>query len=266
MTRLMAVLNITPDSFSDGGLYLSPHSALTRARQLLSEGADILDIGGESTRPGASPVSAEEELRRVLPVVEALASESAVPLSIDTAKPEVAETCLRAGARIVNDVTGLTNPEMLRVAARHHASVVIMHMRGTPQTMRSLTGYDDLIADISSFLGAQARLARDHGIDDIILDPGIGFAKTAAQSFLILRRLPEFAALGYPVLIGASRKSFLGTLSSSADPEQRLEASVAAAVVAAMNGASIVRVHDVRETRKALEVVNAVHGAANQPQ
>jgi dihydropteroate synthase len=261
----MAVLNVTPDSFSDGGLYLSPDSALARARQLLHDGADILDIGGESTRPGAAPVSAEDELRRVLPVVEALASETAVPLSIDTGKPEVAEACLRAGARIVNDVTGLTNPEMLRVAARHHASVVIMHMRGTPQTMRSLTAYDDLVADIATFLSAQAALARDHGIDDIILDPGIGFAKTSAQSFLLLQRLPEFAALGYPVLIGASRKSFLGTLPSSADPAQRLEASVAAAVVAAMNGASILRVHDVRETRKALEVVQAVRTAASEP-
>jgi dihydropteroate synthase len=261
MTRIMAVLNVTPDSFSDGGCFFDPAAALAQARRLIEDGADLLDIGGESTRPGAGPVPAAEELRRVLPVVEALASETSIPISIDTAKPEVADACLRAGARVVNDVTGFTNPEMLRVAARHNASVVIMHMRGTPQTMRTLTTYGDVVAEVMSFLAGQARLARSHGIAEIIIDPGIGFAKTAAQSFLLLQRLRDFTSLGYPLLIGASRKSFLGTLPSSAGPAARLEASLAAAVVAVMNGASILRVHDVRETRRAIEVAAAIQNA-----
>lgn len=259
--KIMGVLNVTPDSFSDGGRFFHPEAALQQARHLMAEGADILDIGGESTRPGAVPVSAAEERRRVLPVIEALRSESAVRLSIDTMKPEVADAALGAGATLVNDVTGLRNSAMAAVAARHHAGVVIMHMRGTPETMRALTEYADVVAEVKAYLAAQAAAARAAGIDEIILDPGIGFAKTAAQSFTLLRRLGEFQDLGYPLLIGPSRKSFLASIQGLERPEDRLEGTLAATAIGVLHGASVVRVHDVAACRKAALVAAAIRSS-----
>jgi dihydropteroate synthase len=208
----MGIVNVTPDSFSDGGRFFDPERALAHAWELIGEGADMLDIGGESSRPGSDPVSIEEELRRVVPVVQALAGVCGVPLSIDTTKPEVAEECLRIGARIVNDIAGLSDPGMLRVTARHGAAAVIMHMRGTPKTMQSEPVYEDVIGEVNQFLAERVSAARAAGVRDISVDPGIGFGKTAAHNFEILRRLDEFQSLGCPVLVGPSRKSFLGSL------------------------------------------------------
>ncbi|MGJ5815175.1 dihydropteroate synthase [Paludibaculum fermentans] len=259
-TEIMGILNVTPDSFSDGGRFAHLEQAVEQAFRLVAEGASILDIGGESTRPGAEPVSEEEELHRVLPVIEALAGRVQARLSIDTYKPAVAEACLRAGAEMINDVTGLRDARMASVAAAHGAAVVIMHMRGTPATMNQETAYTDVVAEVKEFLGRQAAAARAIGVDEIILDPGIGFAKTASQSFELLRRLGELSDLGYPLLIGPSRKSFLATLPGMEQPGNRLEGTLAASVIGVMQGASIVRVHDVKECRKALAVADAVKG------
>lgn len=258
----MGILNVTPDSFSDGGRYSHLDRALEHAHRMVADGASILDIGGESTRPGATPVSAEEELDRVLPVIEALAGQTSARLSIDTYKPEVAEPCLRAGATMINDVTGLRDGRMAPLAAAHGAALVIMHMRGTPATMAGESSYQDVVAEVKDFLARQAAAARAIGVEEIILDPGIGFAKTAAHSFELLRRLPELAQLGYPVLIGPSRKSFLSTLPGMAAPQDRLEGTLAASVIGSLHGASIVRVHDVQPCRKALAVADAVKAPA----
>lgn len=257
-TLVMGIVNVTPDSFSDGGRYFDSGRALAHAWELIEQGADILDIGGESSRPGSDPVSIEEELRRLVPVVQALAGVCGVPLSIDTTKPEVAEECLRLGARIVNDIAGLRDPEMMRVTARHDAAAVIMHMRGTPKTMQSEPLYADLIAEVKQFLAERVSAARASGVRDIAVDPGIGFGKTAAHNFEILRRLDEFQSIGCPVLVGPSRKSFLGSLMGQQETGGRLEGTLAAAVISAMKGASVVRVHDVAACRRALQVADAV--------
>lgn len=254
----MGILNVTPDSFSDGGHYLDTSQALAHARMLIQNGADILDIGGESSRPGSDPVSVEEELRRVVPVVQSLARATCIPLSIDTTKPEVAEQCLCLGARIVNDIAGLRDPEMIRVTARHGASAVIMHMRGAPNTMQREPAYIDLVSEVKQFLVERVDAAKQAGVLDIAVDPGIGFGKTAAHNFEILRRLGEFQSLGCPVLIGPSRKSFLGSVKGQPDGGNRLEGTLAASVIAAMNGAAVVRVHDVAACRRALQVADAV--------
>ena len=257
----MGVLNVTPDSFSDGGRFQTCEAALHHAHRLITEGAAILDIGGESTRPGAEPVSAAEELCRVIPVLEALRRETTVRLSIDTMKPEVAESALRAGATLINDVTGFRDPAMMAVAARYNAGVIIMHMRGTPQTMRGLTDYVDVVAEVKEYLAAQAAAARAAGIAEIILDPGIGFAKTPAQSFTLVRRLGEFDELGYPILIGPSRKSFLSTVPGMERAEDRLEGTLAAVAIGVLNGASIIRAHDVAACWKVAMVAAAVRSA-----
>jgi dihydropteroate synthase len=258
----MGIVNVTPDSFSDGGRYLDPGDALAHALELIEAGADILDIGGESSRPGAESVPLEEELRRVLPLVRELAPITKIPLSIDTVKPAVAEACLDAGARIVNDITGLRDAEMLRVTARARAAAVVMHMRGEPRTMQQAPVYADVVAEVTEFLRDRLAAARAAGIEDVAIDPGIGFGKTAAHNFAILRRLEEFSALGAPVLFGPSRKSFLGSLPGSTvgrtEPAQRLEGTIAAVVIAAIKGASVVRVHDVAACRRALQVVEAM--------
>ena len=259
--RIMGVLNVTPDSFSDGGRFQTCEAALHHAHRLITEGAAILDIGGESTRPGAEPVSAAEELCRVIPVLEALRRETTVRLSIDTMKPEVAESALRAGATLINDVTGFRDPAMMAVAARYNAGVIIMHMRGTPQTMRGLTDYVDVVAEVKEYLAAQAAAARAAGIAEIILDPGIGFAKTPAQSFTLVRRLGEFDELGYPILIGPSRKSFLSTVPGMERAEDRLEGTLAAVAIGVLNGASIIRAHDVAACWKVAMVAAAVRSA-----
>ena len=257
----MGVLNVTPDSFSDGGRFWRAEDAVRQGVRMAEEGADILDVGGESSRPGSDPVSAEEELERVAPVLEALAREVDVRLSIDTYKPSVAEACLGLGATLVNDITGLDDPEMIRVTAEHGAGAVAMHMRGRPKTMQQDVAYDDVVAEVRVFLGERAARAREAGVAEVIVDPGIGFGKTAAHNFEILRRLDEIASLGFPLLVGPSRKSFLGSLPSALPASERLEGTLAAVAVSVMNGASIVRVHDVREAKRVVEVVDAIRRA-----
>jgi len=257
----MGVLNVTPDSFSDGGRFLRPEEALRQGARLAEEGADILDVGGESTRPGSDPVGAQEELERVAPVIEVLARTLDVRLSIDTYKPAVAKECLGLGATLVNDITGLEDPEMARVAAARRAGVVVMHMRGRPKTMQQDVSYEDVVAEVRDFLEERAARASAAGVEEVIVDPGIGFGKTAAHNFELLRRLDEIASLGLPLLVGPSRKSFLGSLPSALPAGERLEGTLAAVALASWNGASIVRVHDVRAAKRVLEVVDAVRGA-----
>jgi len=257
----MGVLNVTPDSFSDGGRYLRPEDAIERGVRMAEEGADIVDVGGESTRPGSDPVSEQEELDRVAPVVEALTGRIDARISIDTYKPRVAEACLRLGATLVNDVTGLAEGGMIRAVKERGAGVVIMHMRGEPKTMQQDVVYDDVVVEVRTLLGERAGRAREAGIEEVIVDPGIGFGKTAAHNFEILRRLGELVSLGYPVLVGPSRKSFLGSLPSKLPSAERLEGTLAAVAVSVLNGASIVRVHDVREAKRVVEVVDAVRSS-----
>jgi dihydropteroate synthase len=258
---VMGVVNVTPDSFSDGGVHLDPDTAAEAARRMLAEGAAIVDVGGESTRPGAEGVGLDEELRRVLPVLERL---EGVPVSIDTAKAEVARRALELGAELVNDVTALRgDPRMAEVVAGSGAYVCLMHMQGKPRTMQVEPAYDDVVADVAAFLEARLRFAVDAGIREelICIDPGIGFGKTVEQNFELVRRLPELAALGRPILIGFSRKSSLGrVLGDGAAKTGPLSASVAAAVAAYERGATILRVHDVREHVEALTVAAAVVG------
>ena len=259
-TLIMGVLNVTPDSFSDGGFFIDPHAAITHARAMAAEGADIIDVGGESTRPGAAPVPLEEELRRTLPVVEAIVSALDVPVSIDTVKPEVARRCLRAGATMVNDIQGLRDPAMLEAVAEANAAVTIMHMKGTPQTMANEAVYDDLIREVREFLATQAALAEEAGIQTVVVDPGIGFAKTGEHNLVILRRLGELATLDYPLLVGPSRKSFIGALTGM-PADERLGGTVAAVTACVLNGANIVRVHDVGVCRQAVIVAEAIKRA-----
>lgn len=257
-TMIMGVLNVTPDSFSDGGLFFDSAKAVEHALQMIQDGADIIDIGGESTKPGSDPVSESEEIRRVKPVIERLVKETSVPISIDTYKPRVAEECLRAGARIVNDVSGLRNEEMIKVVAQYKVPVVIMHMKGTPKSMQENPVYRDVVQEIKEFFRERIKAAREAGIQDIILDPGIGFGKTVEHNLQILKRLGEFKELGFPILIGTSRKSFIWKLNDDAPAEQRLEGSLASMVIAIMNGAAMVRVHDVKPAKKAVQVADAI--------
>lgn len=258
----MGILNVTPDSFSDGGRFLAPETAIARAHQMVRDGADLIDVGAESTRPGAREVPADEELARLLPVIEAIRG-IGVPISVDTYKPEVAEACLRIGARVVNDVTGLRDKAMAPVIARHGAACVIMHMRGTPATMQQQVEYVDVVAEVKAYLAERVARARVAGVRDIAVDPGIGFAKQIPHNFEILRRFQEFAELGYPVVAGPSRKRFLGTLADMEPVENRLDGTVAAVTIAVMNGAKVVRVHDVAPARRAVAVAEAVLASAN---
>jgi dihydropteroate synthase len=260
--QLMGIVNVTPDSFSDGGLFLDPDAAIAHGRELAAQGADVLDVGGESTRPGAEPVSAEEELGRTRPVVEALAGEQGPGLrvSIDTSKSAVAEAALDAGAAIVNDVTALrAEPELAGLCADRRCEVVLMHMLGEPRTMQDDPRYDDVVDDVKSFLVARIAAAIDAGIDErrIWLDPGIGFGKTVEHNLELLRRLGELRDLGRPLVMGASRKRFIGSLTGR-EVGDRLGGSIAAAVLGAAGGADVLRVHDVAATREALLVADAV--------
>lgn len=256
----MGVLNVTPDSFSDGGLFAAAKSAIAHARLLIEEGADIIDIGGESTRPGALPVSVDEERGRVLPVLEAL-NECGVPLSIDTSKPELMRDAIRAGAAMINDVNALRAPGALQIAAGSDAAVCFMHMQGTPQTMQVDPRYDDVVNEVKSFLTARVEAAQAAGIprERIVVDPGFGFGKTKEHNLELFRKLDNFAELGVPVLVGLSRKSVLGKLTGR-ETADRVHASIASALLAVSKGAVIVRVHDVAATRDALAVYNAVKG------
>jgi dihydropteroate synthase len=259
--RLMGVVNVTPDSFSDGGLYLDPEAAIRHGRELAEAGAAILDVGGESTRPGAAAVAVEEELRRVEPVVAGLVG-AAAEISVDTSKAPVAEAALDAGATIVNDVTALRgDPEMAALVADRGAGVVLMHMAGDPRTMQVNPEYGNVVAEVRDFLAARLAAAVAAGIDEsrIWLDPGIGFGKTAAHNFELLRGLDELATLGRPLVIGTSRKSFLGR-ADGADADDRLGGTIATSILAAAAGAAVLRVHDVREMAQALDVATAVLG------
>lgn len=258
----MGIVNVTPDSFSDGGEFLAPERAIERGLELAEAGADILDVGGESTRPGAPPVDAREELARVLPVLDGLAADCAVPLSIDTTKLEVARAALEAGASIVNDVSALRfSPGIAELAAETGAGLVLMHMRGDPRTMQLDPRYDDLLADVGAHLRAAARRAEEAGVsrEAIVVDPGIGFGKTARDSWRLLAGLAELAP-GYPVLVGHSRKSFLDPRKIRG-PGDRLPETLAAGLLAALNGAAILRVHDVEAHVRMLEAYRGYEDA-----
>jgi len=265
-THVMGVLNVTPDSFSDGGRYLAPEAAIQRGLEIAEQGASILDVGGESTRPGSASVSAEEEWRRIDPVLRGLARKIDIPISIDTRKPEVAEEALGRGATIINDVTGLSDPDMARLAAKERAGVVVMHMRGDPATMQQAPRYTNVVEEVRDFLADRAKAAMAAGIEReaIAVDPGIGFGKTVDHNLELLRNLDGIATLGHPVVVGVSRKSFIAHLDGGERMEDRLAGSVAAATLAAARGADLIRAHDVAETVRAMRVADGVlRGRAN---
>jgi dihydropteroate synthase len=258
---VMGIVNVTPDSFSDGGHFLNSEAAIAHALKLVDEGAGILDIGGESTRPGSEPVPIEEELKRVLPVVTELARRTPVPISVDTMKPAVAQQCLAAGAAIINDVAGFRDPEMIRVAAQQKAGVIVMHMQGTPQTMQQNPHYTDVVREVGGYFEERLRLFGQSGIpqETVCLDPGIGFGKTVENNLDLLANLREFARFGRPVCLGVSRKAFIGKLCCR-EPGERLAGSLAVACFAASRGeAQVLRVHDVAETRDAVVVLEAIN-------
>ncbi len=264
---VMGILNVTPDSFSDGGLHFAAAAAMEGARRMAADGAHIIDVGGESTRPGAQQPTEDEELRRVVPVVRAIAEVTETPVSVDTRRASVAAAALEAGAVMVNDVSGLCHdPAMLPLVARAGCPVCIMHMRGEPADMQRATGYSDVVAEVRAWLLQRAMVAEAAGVapERIILDPGFGFAKTPEQNLALVRRLREIADLGYPVLMGASRKSTLGLLLGGSPPDQRLEGTAAVSAIAIANGASLIRVHDVRFMARVAAVAQAVatNGAA----
>ena len=259
-TLIMGVLNVTPDSFSDGGLFVDVDKAVAHARQMVEDGADIIDVGGESSRPDAEPISDEEELKRVKPVIERLVKEINAPVSIDTYKPKVAEECIKLGAALVNDVTGLRNKDMIKIIAKHNVPVVIMHMKGEPKNMQQNPVYKDVVREIKEFFNDKINEARDYGIKDIIIDPGIGFGKTTEHNLQILKRLNGFKDLGCPILVGPSRKSFIGNI-TGLPVNERLEGTLAAISIAIMNGANIVRVHDVKECKRAATIADAIRCA-----
>jgi dihydropteroate synthase len=258
-TLVMGIVNITPDSFYDGGHHLQRDAALAHAHQLIQEGADLLDIGGESTRPGALMISVQEELDRIMPVIEGLHG-APVPLSVDTYKPEVMRSALAAGVSMINDVSALQQPDAMAVVAASDAAVCLMHKQGPPQTIQQ-PHYQDVVAEVLQFLHSCIVFAEKAGItrERIMVDPGFGFDKTLAHNLALLRHLDKFSVLGVPLLAGLSRKSMLGTITGQ-DVEHRVHASVAAALLAVMRGACMVRVHDVRATVDALKILNAVKG------
>ncbi|HEX2091461.1 MAG TPA: dihydropteroate synthase [Longimicrobiaceae bacterium] len=264
---VMGVLNVTPDSFSDGGRFSDPARALERAVEMVEEGADLLDVGGESTRPGAAPVESRAEMERVLPVVRLLKARLPVPVSVDTRRAEVARAALAEGAEIVNDVSALADPEMGGVVAESGAGVVLMHMRGTPQTMQLDPRYGDVAGEVADELSVAVERARAAGIPDgrITIDPGIGFAKTAEHNLELIARLGELTRLGFPVLFGPSRKAFIGKILGGIPAEERGAGTAAACVVGLLHGARIFRVHDVRTVRHALDVAEAIRRALPTP-
>ncbi|WP_017315159.1 dihydropteroate synthase [Mastigocladopsis repens] len=260
-TYLMGVLNVTPDSFSDGGEFNTITAAVTQAQAMVAGGADIIDVGGQSTRPGAEQITLAEEIERVLPVVRVMRKEIPVPISVDTTSSSVAKAAVEAGADIVNDISGGTfDPQMLPTIASMGVPIILMHIRGNPQTMQQFTDYQDLIEEIYSFLTKQITAATAAGIDKgkIIIDPGIGFAKNSEQNLEIFRRLPELRQLNCPILVGASRKSFLGRILNQPDPKARVWGTAAACCAAIFNGADILRVHDVKEMRDVSLVADAI--------
>ena len=260
-TLVMGIVNVTPDSFSDGAMFASVDDAVAHGVRLVDEGADLLDVGGESTRPGSDPIDADEELLRVVPVIEGLVkARPATPLSVDTRKPEVASAALDVGASVVNDIAGGRNSALLETVSRTGAGVVLMHMLGEPKTMQDDPRYDDVVAEVHEFLRERIEAAVFAGIPEerVCIDPGIGFGKTVDHNLALLRAVPALRMLGAAVMVGASRKGFIGTLTGVEDPAARLEGSLAVAVLAAAHGADLVRVHDVEATVRALKVADAV--------
>lgn len=255
----MGIVNVTPDSFSDGGHFASADRAITHGRELLAAGADLIDVGGESTRPGSEPVAAAAELERILPVVEALVDEGAV-ISVDTAKAEVAGRALEAGAELVNDVTAGADPEMLPTVAGAGAGLVLMHMQGTPRTMQDDPRYDDVVGEVRAFLEERAGSAVAAGVapTSIVIDPGIGFGKTLHHNLELIRSLGDLISTGWPVMVGASRKGFLGLITGENDPSRRDTATTAVTALAVARGAAVIRVHDVASSRQAADVAWAV--------
>ena len=256
-THVMGVLNVTPDSFSDGGRFFDLERAVERGVEVAEQGADFLDVGGESTRPGSDPLSEDEEIRRVVPVIERLSREVKIPLSTDTYKSTVARAALSAGACIVNDISGMTyDPAMIETVYDSEATVVLMHMLGKPKTMQLKPVYSDVVREVFEFLERQSSKARDRGISQIIVDPGLGFGKELHHNFELMKRLSTFAELGYPILVGPSRKSFIGKI-LDLPVDQRLEGTAAAVTACILRGAHIVRVHDVKEMKRVAMVADA---------
>jgi len=259
-TLLMGVLNVTPDSFSDGGLYFDKELAIERALQMVEEGADIIDIGGESTRPFSEPTPLEEELKRVIPVIEAITSKIPVPISIDTYKAKVAFEALQAGARIVNDISGLRfDREMVKVVAESGAGLIVMHIKGTPKTMQLDPHYDDVMGEIKAYLKESIEKAESEGVcpESIVVDPGIGFGKKLHHNLEIFRRLNELEELGKPILVGPSRKSFIGEI-LGLPVSERLYGTLGAVAYCALKGVHIVRVHDVKAARQVVDIIDAI--------
>lgn len=256
-TYVMGILNVTPDSFSDGGTHGTVDAAIAHSRRMLADGADLIDVGGESTRPGSLPVSIEEECARVVPVIRALVCETDAAVSIDTCKPEVALAALEAGAHLVNDISGLVQPAMRRAIALHQAAAVAMHMQGTPQTMQRAPRYDDVVTEVRACLAGMLARAQAEGLERIAVDPGIGFGKTLDHNLALLRHLADFRALGAPVLVGTSRKGFIGQI-LDLPVDQRVEGTMATVALAVRDGVDIVRVHDVREAVRTVRVADAV--------
>jgi dihydropteroate synthase len=259
-THLMGILNVTPDSFSDGGMFLDQGNAISHGIELASQGADIIDIGGESTRPGAKPLLPDEELRRVIPVIEGLSGKIDIPISIDTYKSLIAEKAIEAGAEMINDISGLHfDPKMADVAAKYDVPVAVMHIKGTPEIMQLDVHYDCLLTEIMEYLEESTEIAERAGVDErqIIIDPGIGFGKSVEDNLRIISRLTEFKSLGKPIMLGLSRKSFIGKI-LNAEVDQRVEGTLASISAAIMNGANILRVHDVAPARKAAQMADAI--------
>jgi dihydropteroate synthase len=260
-THIMGILNVTPDSFSDGGLYADTGKALAHAREMAAAGADIIDIGGESTRPGAQPLSEDEELRRIVPIIERLAAELSIPISVDTYKSNVAKKALGAGASIVNDISGLRfSPDMAQLAADHGAAVIIMHIKGTPRDMQQNPVYADVVGEVRSYLEEGIGIAVKAGVDreKILIDPGIGFGKTLSHNLTILKRLDELRGLGRPIVLGTSRKKFIGSILDIPVPEQRVDGTSATVTLGIERGASIVRVHDVARMGQVARMTDAI--------
>jgi dihydropteroate synthase len=261
----MGILNVTPDSFSDGGLYFNKEKAIAHGLRMVEEGADILDIGGESTRPGSKPLELEEELHRVIPVIESLVKVIDIPISIDTYKSKVAQKATEAGAEIINDISGLHfDADLAHVAAREDIPLILMHILGIPETMQKDVHYDSLFSEILQYLRDSIQKAETAGLDpgQIIIDPGIGFGKTLEQNLLIIKNLSEFRVLGKPILLGTSRKTFIGKI-LNAEPEERLEGTLASIAIGIINGAHIIRCHDVLQAKKAIAVADAIRMAGD---
>lgn len=258
---IFGILNVTPDSFSDGGRFFSPEKAIARALEMVEEGADFIDVGGESSRPFSSPVTVEEEMKRVIPVIEGIRASCSAGISVDTCKWQVAEAAMKAGACIINDIKGFSDPKMVEIAARFSAAVIVMHMKGTPSDMQSSPHYVNLEAEIMEFFSLAVKKLESAGVSDIILDPGIGFGKTPQHNLRLIKNIGFFKTLGKPLMLGVSRKSFIGFYSGEKDPLKRLPGTLAANIMGMLSGADLFRVHDVKECLQAFKIAEEIISA-----